>query len=56
MHWFGRGTLDAFLAELSGAAGYGVVRSGESDLLRTLATLPDAPTAVVLEPRFLSGD
>lgn len=56
MHWFGRGTLDAFLADLSEAAGYAVERPEGSEILLTLATLPEEPTVVVLEPRLLSDD
>lgn len=56
VHWFGRGTLEAFLAELSDEAGYRVERRGASDLLLTLGTLPEEPTVVVLEPRLLSED
>jgi hypothetical protein len=56
MHWFGRGTLDSFLGELSERAGYAVERRTESELLLTLGTLPDELTVVVLEPRLLSDD
>ena len=56
MHWFGRGTLDGFLAEMSDQAGYRVERRDESDLVLTLGTLPDELTVVVLEPRLLAED
>ena len=56
MHWFGRGTLDSFLSELSERAGYAVERREESDMMLTLGSLPDALTVVVLEPRLLSED
>ena len=52
MHWFGRGSLDVFLR--------GHVRRvrrstgpGESSLYVSLRTLPDRPTVIVLEPRYL---
>lgn len=53
MHWFGRGTLDAFLDSMSEE--FDIVRTGESDVLVSLRTLPDRPTVVVLEPKFLSA-
>lgn len=56
MHWFGRGTLDAFLTALSEQAGYAVEHRDGSELLLTLAELPNRPTIVVLEPRLLSPD
>ncbi len=56
MHWFGRGTLDSFLSDLSDQAGYRVDRRADSDLVLTLGDLPDAPTVIVLEPRLLSDD
>lgn len=56
MHWFGRGTLEAFLADLSGQARYAVERRDESEIVLTLADLPRAPTVVVLEPRLLADD
>jgi hypothetical protein len=56
MHWFGRGTLDAFLADLSRQAGYAVERRDESEIVLTLFELPDPLTVVVLEPRLLADD
>ena len=56
MHWFGRGTLDSFLSEMSERAGYAVERREESDMMLTLGTLPGALTVVVLEPALLSED
>lgn len=56
MHWFGRGTLDSFLADMAGEAGYAVERRQGSELTLTLADLPDQLTVVVLEPRLLSED
>ena len=51
MHWFGSTTLDFFLAELSDT--FDVQRSGESFLELSLRNLPDRPTVMVLEPRWL---
>jgi L-ascorbate metabolism protein UlaG (beta-lactamase superfamily) len=56
MHWFGGGTLEDFLAHLSEEAGYAVERREGSEIVLTLADLPDALTVVVLEPRLLSDD
>jgi L-ascorbate metabolism protein UlaG (beta-lactamase superfamily) len=52
MHWFGRGTLDAFVDGMS--AEFAVDRTGQSEIIVSLGTLPDRPTVVVLEPRLLS--
>lgn len=52
MHWWGRGSLEAFLAALP--EGYDVVRDGASEVVLTRATLPDRPTVRVLEPALLS--
>lgn len=51
MHWFQRGTLDAFLAGMSDA--YLIERSSEPDLTVSLRSLPSQPTIKVLMPRFL---
>jgi len=56
MHWFGRGTLDSFLSDMEGEAGYRVERREGSDMTLTLADLPDELTVMVLEPRLLSED
>ncbi|MEL6959216.1 MAG: MBL fold metallo-hydrolase [Pseudomonadota bacterium] len=53
MHWFGRQTLDAFVAEME-ESGYEVERPGAVPLTLSLSTLPSQPTVIVLEPRFLS--
>lgn len=54
MHWFSRGSLEIFLAGVSGD--FAVDRTGETSLEVSLRTLPSRPTVVVLEPRFLSMD
>ncbi|KIT14264.1 MBL fold metallo-hydrolase [Jannaschia aquimarina] len=52
MHWFGEGTLQRFLDEMSGA--FPVERRAESHLEVSLRDLPSQPTIIVLPPRFLS--
>jgi hypothetical protein len=52
MHWFGRGTLDAFLVGMSES--FAIEQTGESSLTLSLAALPDTPTVMVLEPRILA--
>lgn len=52
MHWFGRGSLDAFLAGM--ADEFDIVRTMPSSSLEvSLRTLPSRPTVMVLPPRFL---
>ena len=51
MHWFGRGTLDQFLLEMSDE--FDIQRTNETIIELTLRTLPSRPTVMVLEPRFL---
>ncbi|MBE1283215.1 MAG: Zn-dependent hydrolase [Rhodobacteraceae bacterium] len=51
MHWFSGYSLDAFLVGI--ADEFVVERNGISELEVSLATLPDRPTVVVLEPRYL---
>lgn len=51
MHWFGRSTLDRFLAGM--ADEFEISRSGDSVLEVSLRTLPRWPTVVVLEPKLL---
>ena len=53
MHWFGRGSLDVFLAGMS--EDFEVVRTGETSLEVSLRSLPDRPTVMVLEPGRLDG-
>ena len=52
MHWFGEGTLQAFLDGMEGA--FRVERREVSFLEVSLRDLPREPTIVVLRPRFLS--
>lgn len=53
MHWFGRGSLDAFVRGME-EAGYAVERPNDMSLVLGLADLPDRPTVVILEPRLLT--
>lgn len=55
MHWFGRQTLEAFILGME-EAGYRVVRDTGPEVILSLATLPDAPTVLVLEPELLYDD
>lgn len=52
MHWFGRGTLESFLAEMSG--NFEIVELDEPSIEISLRTLPDRPTITVLRPRLLT--
>ena len=51
MHWFGRATLDRFVAGM--ADEFDVQRPGGSEYEVSLRSLPSRPTVLVLEPRFL---
>ena len=51
MHWFGEGTLRAFVDGMS--TQFAVVDAGDSSLELSLATLPRQPTIVVLRPQLL---
>lgn len=51
MHWFGGYTLNAFLEGMSDV--FAIERPAASDLLISLRDLPDRPTIVVLQPRYL---
>lgn len=51
MHWFGRGTLDAFLAGM--ADEFDIVAVDGSFIELSLTTLPSRPTVIVLQPRLL---
>ncbi len=53
MHWFGRNSLDRFLAGMEDE--FMIERRGDSSIEVSLRTLPDRPTVVVLEPRYLEG-
>ncbi|UWQ18835.1 MBL fold metallo-hydrolase [Jannaschia sp. M317] len=52
MHWFGEGTLQQFLAGMSGD--FAVERRAESHIEVSLRTLPSQPTIVVLRPSYLT--
>ncbi|MES2541426.1 MAG: MBL fold metallo-hydrolase [Pseudomonadota bacterium] len=51
MHWFSRGSLDGFLAEM--AAEFTVVETGGAQIALSLDDLPSAPTVMVLEPAYI---
>ena len=51
MHWFSDYSLSAFLTGIAGD--FDVRRTGETSLEISLRTLPDRPTVMVLEPRYL---
>lgn len=48
MHWFGRSTLDRFLAGMAGE--FDVVETGMREIILSLDKLPSRPTVMVLEP------
>ncbi|KMW60325.1 hypothetical protein AIOL_000478 [Candidatus Rhodobacter oscarellae] len=50
MHWFGRFTLDQFLVEMSDE--FAIEKTGVSEYVVSLRTLPRTPTVVVLEPDY----
>ncbi|GGL75989.1 MBL fold metallo-hydrolase [Wenxinia marina] len=52
MHWFGRGTLEAFAAGME-EAGYRVERPGGPEVVLSRDALPDRPTVMILEPSWL---
>ena len=52
MHWFGRGNVDRFVADMA-AAGYEVDRTGVPERVFSLENLPERPTVMVLEPEWL---
>jgi len=54
MHWFGRGTLETFLAGMAGD--FAIDRRADNSLQLSLRTLPERPTVVVLQPQLLSDD
>jgi L-ascorbate metabolism protein UlaG (beta-lactamase superfamily) len=53
MHWFGRTTLNQFLAELSDT--FIIDRDQGNSYTVSLRNLPSSPTVVVLEPQFQRG-
>ena len=52
MHWFSGFSLTAFLDDVSDQ--FVILRDGRSSLEVSLATLPERPTIIVLEPQWLS--
>ena len=52
MHWFSGMALTSFLNDVSDK--FVILRDGRSSLEVSLATLPDRPTIIVLEPQWLS--
>ena len=54
MHWFGRGTLEAFVEQME--PDFAIDRPGVNVLEVSLRSLPDRPTVVVLEPRVLTEE
>jgi L-ascorbate metabolism protein UlaG (beta-lactamase superfamily) len=54
MHWFGRSTLEFFIAEMSGD--FAVQRLDRSWLEVSLRSLPSRPTIMLLEPALLRRD
>ena len=52
MHWFSGMALTSFLNDVSDE--FIILRDGRSSLEVSLATLPDRPTIIVLEPQWLS--
>lgn len=51
MHWFGRHTLDAFVADMQDT--FRIERVDGPSITVSLATLPSRPTVLVLQPAFL---
>lgn len=54
MHWFGGFTLETFLAGMSDD--FVIERRAGSEIEISLASLPERPTVVVLQPRYLTDD
>ena len=52
MHWFGRGTLERFVAGMEGE--FAVERSDASEVVLSRDALPSRPTVLVLTPRLLA--
>jgi L-ascorbate metabolism protein UlaG (beta-lactamase superfamily) len=53
MHWFSQGSLQAFLAEMSGE--FSVVETGGTQIALSRDDLPSQPTIMVLEPAYIDG-
>lgn len=51
MHWFSRGSLDAFLSDMQGQ--FTVVETGGAQIALSLGNLPSQPTIMVLEPAYI---
>lgn len=51
MHWFSTGSLNLFLDDMSDT--YVIENKGAHSLEVSIASLPDRPTIVVLQPKFL---
>jgi len=54
MHWFGRSTLNQLLDDMSDS--YAIQNTGRSSYEVSLRSLPDRPTIIVLQPKFLRKD
>ena len=52
MHWFGRANVERFVSDMA-AGGYEVDRTGQSEHVFSLESLPERPTVMVLEPEWL---
>lgn len=52
MHWFATGTLNQFLGDMSDS--YVIENKGAHAIEVSIASLPDRPTIVVLQPKYLS--
>ncbi len=53
MHWFGRLTLEQFIASME--EDFAIERTGKAQIDVSLRNLPSRPTVVVLEPRPISA-
>ncbi|PIB24176.1 hypothetical protein BFP76_02805 [Amylibacter kogurei] len=51
MHWFGRGTLETYLREMSDT--FVIERLDTNAITLSLDTLPDVPTVKVLTPKYM---
>lgn len=54
MHWFSGYSLNRFLDDIAGS--FAVERPGVSAVELSLRSLPDRPTVLVLEPRYLNAE
>ena len=53
MHWFSQGSLQAFLAEMSGE--FTIVETGGAQIALSRDDLPSQPTIMVLDPAYIDG-